>query len=297
MKMTKKLIFAALAVAAVIGFASCQKEIGGINWQGGVLGSGDGTKTYKVNQKNEKTKEKIRGMKEVGILKRAQGTCVIQINNQKSATQASGGTLDGVAGFATCFTKNKTPAGATEKLPNDGTYNFLLVGVRWVYDKADYYVSYYCNIREADMDKVNFGAGTNTKTAYDSKATEAYEIELQPFTTLKNAVLDNGTLTVAVKFEGKTDGSIDVTLLKNVETNTQASTTSGGTQLDKYTVPAAIIGNEDRSQEGKLCVYANIYEERTLNARWDIYDVSWKPIAAAYADDDDFIEVGDVIFE
>lgn len=294
MKMTKKLIFAAVAVAAVIGFASCQKEIGDVDWKTG--SSGDGTKTYTVNQKNEKTDEKIRGMKEAGILKRAVGTCVIQIKNQKSGTQAAGGTRDGVAGFATCFTKNKTPDGVAEKLANDGTYNFLLVGVRWEYNKADYYVSYYCNIREADMNKVNFGAGTNTKTAYDPTATEAYEIELKTFTTLSKAVLDNGTLTVAVKFEGKTDGSIDVTLLKDVETNTQASTTSGGTQLDKYTVPAAVIGNEDRTQEGKLCVYANIYEGKTLNARWDIYDVSWKPVGI-YADEDDFIEVGDVIFE
>lgn len=295
--MKKKILFGAVIAAALFGFASCQKEIGDINWRKGAVGSGDGTTTFLVNQKNEKTDEKIRGMKEVGILKRAQGTCIVQIKDQKSGTQQAGGTRDGVAGFATCFTKNKTPAGATEKLPNDGTYNFLLVGVRWEYNKADYYVSYYCNIKESEMNTNNFGAGTNTKTAYDPTATEPYEIELQTFKTLTNAVLDNGTLTVAIKFEGKTDGTIDVTLLKDVVTNTQAATTSGGTQLDKYVVQANSIGNQDRTQEGKLCVYANIYEQKTLNARWDIYDVSWKAAAVGNADEEEKLDFGDIFFQ
>ena len=141
MKMTKKFLFAAVALAAVIGFASCQQEIGDINWAS-ATGSGDGTTTFKVNQKNEEPLKHedgtpgntIRGLKQVGALSRAQGTCVVRQYNQTKSSR------DGMAGFVTYFTKNdKVP----ETAENYGTYNFLVVGVQNDSGKTYTYASYY----------------------------------------------------------------------------------------------------------------------------------------------------------
>ena len=62
--------------------------------------------------------------------------------------------------------------------------------------------------------------------------------------------------------------------------------------------PNDIGGKRDQSGEGldgKLSVYANIYAKQTLEARWDIYDVSWKKAAALSAEEESYY-YGDVIF-
>ena len=295
MKMTKKLIFAAVAVAAVIGLASCQKEVGDIKWDG-KLASGDGTTTFKVNQKNESEDATIRGFKQVGALDRAQGTCVVRQFNQTSKT------CDGMVGFATYFVQNKTEPTAA----NYQSYNFLVVGVRNNKGVTQTYASYFCNIKEDDLDKYNFGASykdskgklqDRTKDTFDATATEPYEIVIEKFPKVLTGVTfdSDKTLTVGIKFEQLTNGDIDITWWKDLEENTQAAQTSGGTKLYGTTAAAAKIGRDANSAKGKICAYANIQPGATLNARWDFYDISWSKIAA-YADED-FIEVGDVIFE
>ena len=311
MKMTKKSIFAALAVAAVIGFASCQQEIGDINWKS-AAGSGDGTTTFKVNQKNDqpeyldeaKTKpgNTIRGIKQVGALDRAKGTCVVRQYDQTNASR------DGMVGFITYFTKNDQVAETAE---NYGTYNFLVVGVQNVSGVTWTYASYYCNIKKDALSTQNFGAYTqqangalkNTvKPYFDEKETKPYEIEILTYPTVLSGVSfdKDKTLTVGIQFEQKDNGDVDITWWKNLKEDTQSATTSGGEKLASITANNKITGRTAASPKGKICAYANIYASKTLNARWDFYDISWKRgslISSLNAEDDDFIEAGDILFE
>lgn len=286
MKMTKKLFFAAIAVAAVIGFASCQKEIGEIDWKGGVVGSGDGNTTFTVKQTNE-ADGTIRGMKQIGILNRAQGTCVLR---QFDQTKTS---CDGMVGFACCFTKNKDATKA-----NNGTYNFLVVGVRNNKGTTETYASFFYNIAEDKLSTENFGVGKNQKQSYSAALTEPYEVEIEHFPkTLSGITFDkDGTLTVAVKLVEANDGSVTITWLKDVEENHQAATITGGTVLYTVEAKATKTGRDSTSAKGKICAYANIYSGKSLNAKWDIYDVSWSQ-ETVFSADDDFIEVGDILFE
>ncbi len=288
MKMTKKFLIGAVLAAAVLSI-SCQKEIGDINWKKGVVGSGDGTTTFTVKQTNE-ADHVLRGMKQVGALARAQGTCIITINDQKTTTQ------DGVAGFATCFTKNKNPGAE-----NDGTYNFLVVGIRNSYGYPQTYVSYYCNISEKKLSEKNFGAGTNSKESFDKDETKPYEIIIidlpnEKERNIPTVSLKDGTLKVAVKFTGKDNGDIDIEWLNNVELNAQASTITKSDTVKTESVAGSRIGRDKDSKNGKLCTYANIYTGKSFNARWDICDISWVQESSLFADDD-FIDVGDIFFE
>lgn len=295
--MKKKILFGAVIAAALFGFASCQKEIGDIDWKGAALGSGDGTKTFTVKQENT-GKKVARGMKQIGPINRAVGTCVLRQFNQSKSTS------DGMIGFATCFEQNKAATGA-EPLANEGTYNFLVVGVRNHNGVTQTYASYFYNIKEEELSNQNFGVDdAHVKTAYDAKATEAYEVELEKFPKgLSGVTFDkDGTLTVAVTFEEDDKGNITITWRKDVKEFEAAGTIKEngaytGTVLYSITADASKIGRDENSKKGKLCTYANIYAGKTLNARWDIYDVSWTKIATANADDDDFIDVGDIFFE
>lgn len=290
MKMTKKFLIGAVLAAAVLSI-SCQKEIGDINWKGGVVGSGDGTTTFTVKQTND-ADGTIRGMKQVGVLDRAQGTCVVRQFNQSSKTS------DGMVGFVCCFTKNKTPVGAEEKAENDGTYNFLVVGVRNHLGITETYASFFYNIAEKNLSTKNFGTKNVIKEAYDPAETKPYEVEILKFPkTLSGVTFDkNGTLTVAIKLSIENDKDVKITWLKDVTENEQAAQTSGGTLLLEVTASARRIGTDLVTKKGKICTYANIYEGKTLNARWDIYDVSWSTEEGLFADDD-FIDVGDIFFE
>ena len=287
MKMSKKFIFAAVALSAVIGLASCQKEIGDINWKGGVVGSGDGTKTFTVKQTND-AKGTIRGFKQVGLLDRATATCVLKQYDQSSKTE------DGVVGFACCFTQNKD---ATKE--NYKTYNFLVVGLRNSKAKRDTYVSFFYNIAEDKLSTQNFGCSA-TKLKYDENCVTPYEIELMDWTNLSDYLkLDGeGTLAAAVRLTEGASGNVKIEWFKesDLELNTQASTATG-TAFYTYIVNGDDVGRDGLSTKGKICTYANIYAGKTLNARWDIYSISWSKDSALYAIDPDFIEVGDVIFE
>ena len=288
MKMTKKLILAAIAVAAVIGLASCQKEIGEIDWKGGVVGSGNGNTTFTVKQTND-AESTIRGFKQVGLLDRATATCVMRQKNQSVKTE------DGVVGFACCFTQNKDPAKENYK-----TYNFLVVGVRNTFAKRDTYVSFFYNIAEDKLSTKNFGCSA-TKTVCDPNCVTPYEIELMDWTDLSSSLkLDSdGTLAVGVKLTEGASGDVKIEWYKesDLDTNDAAATAKPTAKAFKeYTAQASVTGRDGVSTKGKICTYANIYAGKTLEASWDIYSISWSK-DATFSADEDFIEVGDVIFE
>ncbi len=293
MKMTKKIIFTALALAAVMGLASCQKEVGKINWDGGVTGSGDGSTTFKVKKQENDSDVTIRGFKQVGTLDRATGTCIVKQFDQTNKTS------DGMVGFMTYLVKNDK---VEKTAANYGTYNFLVVGVRNHNGTTQTYASYFCNIAEDDLDKSNFGAMEGkverTKSSFDPKETKPYEIVIEKFPkALSGVTFDkDGTLTVGIKFEQTDDGSVNIYWYKDLVANDQAATTSGGTELYKKQALATTLGRDSTSEKGKIAAYANIYAGKKLNAQWSFYDISWKRVSSANADED-ILEGGDILFE
>lgn len=294
MKMTKKILTVAVVAAALFGLAGCEnvfdKEIGDVDWKN--KGTADGNKTYVVNQTNESTEHKLRGMKRVGFLPRAQGTCVVKLLEQTATSS------DGVVGFATSVEKNKDA-----NKDNYGTYNFLLVGVRNSSSGADTYVSYFCNIKEEEMSSINFGAyNPNTKEtikkdSFDEKCMTPYEIELVDLgTPVPGVVRKDGELAVAIRFTGKKDGSVLIEWSGDFKESSEDAHCEIKTVADSFSVTKADVGIDLANVGGAFWTYANVYEGKTLNGKWDIYDISWSK-ARSIADDDTFDGFGDILFE
>lgn len=299
--MKKKILFGAVIAAMALGFVAC-KQVGDISWKGGALGSGDGTKTFTVKQKNE-TKSTIRGMKQFDLLKRHQATCVVQQFDQTNKT------CDGMVGFATYVTENT----ADPTAENYKTMNFLVVGVRNNCGQTETYASYYCNIDPNKLSTQNFGCSKKLKK-YDATVTEPYEVIIvdlpgtgeHPKEGILNTKYDkDGTLKVAIEFMGKADGSIEITWYDEW-TETAASTAAAQISFDghKYlnmaVASAEQIGNEvdatEKAKKGHIYAYANIYKGQTLNGRWDLYNVSMA--AATNADEEgELFETGDIFFQ
>ena len=297
MKMTKKLLIAAVAVAAVLGLASCQKEVGDLDWKN--KGTGDGTQTYTVKQTNE-GKSTIRGMKQANSLPRAKATCVVQQFDQTNTS------CDGVVGFATFVKTNKI--GVAETAENYNTMNFLVVGVRSNCGKSQTYASYYCNIKPDALSTPNFGvADENIYTSYKDDVLKPFEVVIEdlPDGTTKNlnTTLKDGTLKVAIDFVSKTDGTIEINWYDDFTVKDAATQCKfNGDAIKTVKATTTHLGTSTGEKNGYIYVYGNIYAGKTLNAQWDVYNVSWSQ-AAAYADEIDYIDedlplfAGDILFE
>lgn len=307
--MKKKLLFGAVVAALALGLVAC-KQHGDINF--GNKGSGDGTQTYKVKQTNDKD-HTIRGMTRFDIIPRHQATCVVKQFDQTDDS------CDGMVGFITYYTENKKDLNAA----NYGTINFLVVGVRNNCGSTETYASYYCNIHTDQLSTENFGAGTNKKDKYDPNATEPYEVIIvdlpgtgkNPTEGILSKKYDktSKTLEIAIQFSGNSDGSIDIAWYGswNTPAASQAAAKidfTGKMPLLTKQATAEQIGNEvdesdpkAKAKKGTIWAYANIYydkvkkEGKTLNASWDLYNVSWSP--ASYADEDEPLTVGEIFFE
>lgn len=302
--MKKKILFGAVIAALALGFVSC-KKIGDIQWKD--KGTGTGTKTFTVEQKNE-TKSTIRGLAQFDLIKRAKATCVVQQFKQ------SKNTCDGMVGFITYYSENRNPGAE-----NDGTMNFLVVGVRNNGGSTETYASYYGNIRKDELSTQNFGADKKL-SAYSSTEMEPYEVVIvdlpgTPRTpgvnkvgNINNVTFDEtGTLKLAIEFTGNTDGSIDIKWYKDWNT-TPASQSAASIDFDGKspvfyeTAKAAQIGNvpdpddpSSKVKKGYIYAYANILPGKTLNAKWELYNASMA--LGSYADEGEPEQFGDIFFE
>ena len=290
MKMTKKFIFAALAVAAVMGFASCKKQVGDIDWKD--KGTGDGTLTFSVEQTNEGDST-IRGMIKANTLPRAQATCAVRQFDQTNKT------CDGMVGFATFVTENKTDKTAE----NYDTMNFLVVGVRNNKGKTQTYASYYCNIKKDALSTKNFGAEKTLK-AFDANETKPFEVVIEDLPkdgvqNLDAKIDDKNTLTVAIEFTSNKDGTIDIKWYDKFKTMDASTTlTPEGDAVKGVKATNAQLGTSTTgTKNGYIYAYANVYAGKTLKGQWDIYNVSWTQ--AGYADEDNDLPefAGDIIFK
>lgn len=280
MKMTKKIMLAAVAMAAVM-LSSC--AIGDVKFTTGT--SGDGTRNYKVKQTNE-SENIIRGMKQVGAASRAGGTCVIKIKNQGNKSH------DGVAGFITGFDKDS----------ETGLLSFLVVGVQNNEGTGRYYVSSYFNIDPKNLNGDNFGVATGDVYTEKKDIERPYEVEVKTWTNASaDLALNDGVLECAIGVSAASTGVVTVKLYKqgSYEVKTQsAQMIPDGDPFATVTVQANQTPFADDKAKGKLCCYANIQPEKTLNAEWEIYDATFKYKDESYraAMDEDY-SFGEIDFE
>ncbi len=291
MKMTKKILVAALAVAT-LGLTSCIGSIGG----GEKIIKGKLSASY-VDFTYTKEDGGDDFYREINTSRTPRKNTIVKIT-MESAEDARN-----VMGAAWDQTQNE-----------DGTWNFFVSGIRMANKNAQYYVSFFGNIKEEDMGKSNFGATLangepNYQTTIQAVGKPAYEIRLTGtkesygYVTFadKNSIYKNGTLSVVISIKAEINGIYTVkyfvpnadednmtnNALKeyylNDSTPTIASFTStaanaGVTQnggkwynLDGTELEEGIV-------EAGLGWYAMVHTGTTLKGNWDTYDISGEPI-------------------
>ena len=163
-------------------------------------------------------------------------------------------------------------------MANFDSYNFCVAGIRNTSAGGpSYYVSYYANIKEEDMNKDNFGTliSENPKKyrTFDEvqpDCLDPYEIEITKYTKLPLSADEAGTLTAVLwvtEIDNKKESEfapgsyvIDVydaeQALKGKSKNLALK--DDAIKLSTSVVNASVIGKEGPKQE-KVGVYANVY--------------------------------------
>lgn len=305
MKMTKKLLVAAVCSAFAFVFTSCLPDLSLSDLFQTKFGDKkiftysdndkeDGLGKWTIKGTNESETEYIRGMQFLQT-KHSDMAGVVEIT----------GSDGGVVGIAFNVSQN------TDKtLDNYKTYNFCLAGVRYYknLDKGDtqpqpyFYVSYYANISAEDMVGNNFGAYNPdtkqyiTKTAYDPNCYTPYEIEFLTYQKLSSDGLidrENDTMKIVIDVKevnkknaselGHAEGSYLVNLYKLDAYNVKGM--KFNSNKDEYLVTsspvvleASKLGKEVAAQ-AKVGVYANVYPTQSLDAVVRIADLTNAAIA------------------
>lgn len=296
MKMTKKILIGAVAAVAMIaGFTGCnnwsltsalQKTFGEdiFKYDDSTYDAGLGkwtiNDTYTVEDGDEDADPYKRGVKLL-LTKHSDMSGIIKINNQTPTS------TDGVVGVAFDVTKHKVEEVVDEETKKVEVWDFMLAGVRYYNGKAQYYVSYFANIRPNQMSAYNFGAATAdgkstiTKLEYDPEETTPYEIEfVKSYGTAQNLLSsikadEEGTVTLVVDAKEEDDGSYKVRIYDSsaISDNKFAGINAGVDALQTIDVPAATIGKDGKSQ-AYVGVYAGVYQNKTLNATLEILELT-----------------------
>lgn len=292
MKLTKKILLAAVAVAAVM-FAGCknwsltsamQKSFGAdmFKYNDATYDAGLGTWTIE-GEVNESEEEYERGVKLL-LTKHSDIAGLVQIGTKENSS------LDkGVLGIAFDVTQNKSDKDAI----NYKTWNFGVIGLRNYNGVPQYYVSYFANVSDAQMSALNFGAATPVKDAegnitgykepfiqkdkVSKKILTAYEVEIKGFTNLPKTLINDGVLTVAVDIDEDADTGdylvkiYDQSAVDKNNSGIKADATILNGSGDK--ILASKIGKEGAAQ-AYVGVYANIYGGQTMDGSLEILDLT-----------------------
>ena len=290
MKLTKKILLAAVAVAAVM-FAGCknwsltsamQKSFGAdmFKYNDATYDAGLGTWTID-GEVNESEEEYERGVKLL-LTKHSDIAGLVQIGTKENSS------LDkGVLGIAFDVTQNKSDKDAVK------TWNFGVIGLRNYNGVPQYYVSYFANVSDAQMSALNFGAATpvfdaeGNITGYKKpfkkedkvykKILTAYEVEIKGFTDLPKTLINDGVLTVAVDIDEDADTGdylvkiYDQSAVDKNNSGIKADATILNGTGDK--ILASKIGKEGAAQ-AYVGVYANIYGGQTMDGSLEILDLT-----------------------
>ena len=271
MKLTKKILLAAVAVAAVM-FAGCknwsltsamQKSFGAdmFKYNDATYDAGLGTWTID-GEVNESKEEYERGVKLL-LTKHSDIAGLVQIGTKKNSS------LDkGVLGIAFDVTQNKSDKDAI----NYKTWNFGVIGLRNYNGVPQYYVSYFANVSDAQMSALNFGAATK-KDKVSKEILTAYEVEIKGFTDLPKTLINDDVLTVAVDIDEDADTG---DYLVKIYDQSAVDKNNSGIKADAKIlngpgdkILASKIGKEGAAQ-AYVGVYANIYGGQTMDGSLEI---------------------------
>ena len=275
MKLTKKILLAAVAVAAVM-FAGCknwsltsamQKSFGAdmFKYNDATYDAGLGTWTID-GEVNESEEEYERGVKLL-LTKHSDIAGLVQIGTKKNSS------LDkGVLGIAFDVTQNKSDKDAI----NYKTWNFGVIGLRNYNGVPQYYVSYFANVSDAQMSALNFGAATK-KDKVSKEILTAYEVEIKGFTDLPKPLINDDVLTVAVDIDEDADTG---DYLVKIYDQSAVDKNNSGIKADAKIlngpgdkILASKIGKEGAAQ-AYVGVYANIYGDQTMDGSLEILDLT-----------------------
>ena len=275
MKLTKKILLAAVAVAAVM-FAGCknwsltsamQKSFGAdmFKYNDATYDAGLGTWTID-GEVNESEEEYERGVKLL-LTKHSDIAGLVQIGTKKNSS------LDkGVLGIAFDVTQNKSDKDAI----NYKTWNFGVIGLRNYNGVPQYYVSYFANVSDAQMSALNFGAATK-KDKVSKEILTAYEVEIKGFTDLPKTLINDDVLTVAVDIDEDADTG---DYLVKIYDQSAVDKNNSGIKADAKIlngpgdkILASKIGKEGAAQ-AYVGVYANIYGGQTMDGSLEILDLT-----------------------
>lgn len=292
MKLTKKILLAAVAVAAVM-FAGCknwslssamQKSFGAdmFKYNDATYDAGLGTWTIE-GEVNESEEEYERGVKLL-LTKHSDIAGLVQIGTKENSS------LDkGVLGIAFDVTQNKSDKDAI----NYKTWNFGVIGLRNYGGVPQYYVSYFANVSDAQMSALNFGAATpvidaeGNITGYQKPFIQlnevskeiltAHEVVIKDFTELPKTLINDGVLTVAVDIdEDANTGDYLVKIYDQSAVDKNNSGIKADAKILNVTgdkILASKIGKEGAAQ-AYVGVYANIYGGQTMDGSLEILDLT-----------------------
>ena len=291
MKMTKKILLAAVAVAAVM-FAGCknwsltsavQESFGAdmFKYNDATYDAGLGTWTID-GEVNESEEEYERGVKLL-LTKHSDIAGLVQIGTKENSSLNKG-----VLGIAFDVTQNKSDKDAINK-----TWNFGVIGLRNYNGVPQYYVSYFANVSDAQMSAFNFGAAT---PVYDAEGNitgykkpfiqleevskeklTAHEVVIKDFTNLPKNLIKDGVLTVAVDIDEDADTGdylvkiYDQSAVDKNNSGIKADATILNGSGDK--ILASKIGKEGAAQ-AYVGVYANIYGGQTMDGSLEILNLT-----------------------
>ena len=292
MKLTKKILLAAVAVAAVM-FAGCknwsltsamQKSFGADMFKYNDVTYDAGLGTWKIEgEVNESEEEYERGVKLL-LTKHSDIAGLVQIGTKENSS------LDkGVLGIAFDVTQNKSDKDAI----NYKTWNFGVIGLRNYNGVPQYYVSYFANVSDAQMSALNFGAAT---PVYDAEGNitgykkpfiqleevskeklTAHEVVIKNFTNLPKTLIKDGVLTVAVDIDEDADTG---DYLVKIYDQSAVDKNNSGIKADAKIlngpgdkILASKIGKEGAAQ-AYVGVYANIYGGQTMDGSLEILDLT-----------------------
>lgn len=218
MKMTKKILLAAVAVMAAFTFAGCDLLSGNKSLSDGFQHKSDEHDILKYTDNStpsvwniegeNATKDYHRGIQFLQT-KHNDMAGLVRMNLDSSKTE--GFQIAGVVGVLFNASRAKD-----ENKKN--VYNFCVAGVGKSEANPYYYVSYFANIKEDELSARNFGA-TKVLTTIDPDETEPYEIRYtlgnNGLVTFSNTQFiscktDDNVLTVVIDVDEQSDGSYSV---------------------------------------------------------------------------------------
>ncbi len=287
MKMTKKILFGAAALCAAVLFSGCnwsltsalQKSIGTDIFKYNDATYDSGVGTWTVADETNETTGYIRGGKLL-LTKHSDIAGLVKINNGYADGEAVGN-----LGLLFNVSQNKSD----ETADNYKTWNFCVIGVQALTaSNVRYYVSYFANIAEADMGKVNFGAWTGdektgsaiTKTEFDADTLTPYEIELQTWTTINN-LAEDGTFSIVFDVDENEDGSYTVQPYKANTVSNHVFTANEASKIGTTkTISATTLGKSGAAQ-AYVGAYGMIKAGQTLDGSIEVLDLTKQAILLA----------------